>query len=144
MDGEGLKTHGQRRCAKLLLPLGEVAASDGWDSVALLLLVQVVGVGGRVQTHHLGLERQNVRGDERSLKVELRDDVVFLEELGLVNIAFAQLGAYQELLSLAYGCDPIGVLGLMLGVDNQVKHFLWAIQCGGVQSDNERDFATLP
>lgn len=129
--------------AKLLLPLGEVGTFDGGNSIALLPLSQVVGCGRGVETHHLGLEREDVLGDEGCLEVHLADDVLLIQRFGLVNISTPQLRANQELLALADRCDSVGILRLLLGVDGEVETGLGAGQGGTVQSNDKLDVFAL-
>ena len=89
LDREGLEAVGQGGRTELLLPLGEVGTSNGRHGVALLPFSQVVGLRRGIETHHLGLEREDILGDERCLQVELRDHIVLREQFGLIHIAAA-------------------------------------------------------
>jgi len=143
LNREGLKTMGQRMSAKLLLPLGEVGTFDGRNSIALLPFSQVVGLGRGVKTHHLGLEREDVLGNEGRLEVHLADDILLVQRFGLVNISTPQLRADKELLALADRCDSVGILRLLLGVDGEVETSLRAGQGRSVQSNDKLDIFAL-
>ena len=92
----------------------------------MLPLGEIVLMGGRVQTHHLCLERKDVLGHEWSSQVHLSDIVFRAEKLGLVNIAASQFGSNQELLTLTNWSDPVSILGLLGGIDSEVEAGLGA------------------
>lgn len=83
-------------------------------------------MGRGVESHHLGLEGEDVLRNEWCLQVHLTDDVLLVECLRLVDVSTSQLAANKELLTLADGGDPVGILGLLLGVDGEVQASLRA------------------
>ena len=106
---------------ELFLPFREVGTFDRRNSVTLLPFCQVIGVGLRVETHHLCLEGENVLGNEGCLKVHLADNVLLVERLRLVNVSLSQLCSNKELLALADGCNPVSILGFLRGVDGEIQ-----------------------
>lgn len=138
LDWESLETIWQSGRAKLLLPLGEVSTLDRGDSILLLPFSEIVCLSAGVQSHHLSLEGQNVLGHKRSLEVQLRNFIISVQQLGFVDIATAELGADEELLTLADWRDSVSVLGLLAWVDGQVEASLRAGKRGRIHSDQER------
>ena len=133
----------ERVCTELLLPLGEVGALDGRNSILLLPFSEIVGVSRRVKTKHLGLKGPDGLGDEWSLEVHLRDDVLLVEKFSLVHISASELGADQELLTLTEWRDPVGVLGLLGWVHGKVKAGLRGRESRGVEGNHKRDITSF-